>query len=207
MRFNQLAMKKLFIIIFLLSSLSACQQDTASLADEANALCAIYAPESLQATEGMDLLTTFDYVNTKIRNTIKSKEFNHLFEELANEGNADFYAALEKKVSALLGKEWVCENAKAFYSITWQRAESSQDVKIIPVNIVDNEFYEINGAQYAFSDVDKIKNALDELSNGAEFKLQLSIPASTGEEALNNYLNPLREIGIKHLTLVEQTEQ
>lgn len=196
-------MKKLLIVVVLLWMQIACSQSNNTFEKEAEAICAIYTPESLAATTGMDLLARFEYVNSKIRNTIKSQTFNTIFDELAQEGNTDFYGALQAKVSTHLGKVWTCDDAKAFYAISWQRVDPQQDAKVVQVYIVDGAFYEIDGKHYAFSDIEKLQSAINTVTNGEEFKLHLNVPNATSSEELNVYLGPLRKIGIKNLSIVE----
>lgn len=197
-------MKQLFFQILLFSLLTACVQADTTFEKEAKALCNIYAPANLKAAEGMDVLKKFEYVNSQTRNTIKSKAFQSIFEQLTKEAPADFFTALQKKISEQLGKQWTCDNAKAFYTITWKRVDAQPEAQVILVHIKDDKFYEINGTRYALSEVDKIKQAIHSAANGKDYTLHLQIPPSTGRETLNKYLEPLRKIGVKKLSVVEK---
>lgn len=197
-------MKHFFINILLFSLLTACAQANNAIEDEAKALCDIYAPANLKATEGMDVLKKFEYVNKQIRNTIQSKTFQTIFEKLAKQGDPNFYGSLQKEISTELGKPWDCENARAFYTIAWQRVDAQPELPVILVHVKDDKFYEINGTRYALTEVDKIKQAIHTASGGKDYKLHLQIPPSTDRETLNKYLEPLRKIGIKKLSIVEK---
>lgn len=197
-------MKKLLIKAILLLLLTACAQANSKFEKEANALCDIYSTENLKETKGMDVLEKFEFVNAKIRSTIKSPELHAIFKKLAEEGNKDFYTALNKEMSNLTGKEWNCRNAEIFYAISWERAGDKQNEIIVPVYLVEGKAYHIDGQNYDFEDVDKIKEALHSAAHGKEYKIRLQIPVSTSRETLNKYLEPFRKIGVKKLSVIEK---
>ncbi len=193
---------KILILLVLLLQIS-CGQNQASLTQQADSLCAIYAPGQLKVTEDMNLLDTFNYVNERIRKEINSDEFRAIFKKLAEEGNRDFYGALEKEVSELLGEKWHCEQAKMFYSVTWQRVDGGNEEYLVPIMVIEEKYYVINDSKYIFSDLENIKNAINSKAKDKEFKIELTIPVSTNEEQLNQYLEPFRKLGIKRLSVLE----
>lgn len=170
---------------------------------EANALCDIYKPANLQSIRSDDALKTFEAVNGQIRQTIQSKEFKEIFKNLAEQAPINYYDELAKAISTKLGKPWVCEDAKAFYTVQWQKVETNTDQVVIQIRVLDGDTYQINDQNYSMSETDEIRQAINLIAKDQEFTIQLYIPKATEEDKLNHYLDPLRKIGVKQLSIVE----
>lgn len=193
-----------FLLALLSIQIFGCSQSQSTHMQEAEAICAIYSPQNLQqAVSGKDLLATVEYVNNRLRETVKSQEMKAIVEKLAREGNPDFYAALQQEISTLIGKTWSCKDAKNFYVNSWQTVESSQAGVLIEISVVEGKYYQIDNTDYDMAKTEDIKIVLDTLADSQPYTIQLSIPAGTDPELLNQYLEPLRKIGVKKLSVVE----
>ena len=74
---------------------------------------------------------------------------------------------------------------------------------VIQIIVKDNDTYHINGQSYLTLQSEKIKQAIDAIANGQDYRIQLYILQDTQKEILNNYLDPMSKICIKQLSIVE----
>ena len=183
-----------------------CTPSQSTHIKEAEAICALYSPQNLHAAaSGNGALTTSEYVNNQLRETMKTQEMKAIFAKLTQESHADVYNVMQTEISALIGTTWTCEDAKNFYAINWQPVEAAQEGElIIEVTVVEGQYYQIDNTEYPMANTEDLKVVLDTLSDGQAYTVRLSVPAGTSDAARSQYLEPLRKLGVKKLSLVEE---
>lgn len=191
----------LFVVVHLLL-LVACSSKEITLEEEAEAFCQIHEKEHWQAIGGEKAENGFKLIAAETRRVVKSEAFMGVFEKLAKEGYDDYYQALQVEISEMLGQPWHCEAAKKFYTVKWTRVGDDADKKEVAVEILRGGALVIADTEYAASDVDGIRKALQDAANGEEYRLLLTLPEGTSKDELSKYLDPFRALGISELSVL-----
>ena len=196
-----LKQRVLFFVIVLLTQ-SACASDLDIYRQEADAFCNLHHPDKWQSRSGYSALENLEHLNAQIRSVIQSDEFLAVFERLAAQGYDDFYAAIQPEISKLIEREWRCEAAKEFYAIQWQRAEADNEQVVVPISVLADGRFQIGNSSFESSDIEGIGDAIRAASKGQVYKVLLKVPKNTTDEKLRDYFEPLRQLGVRKISLI-----
>ena len=97
-----------FILLGSFMFISACSKNPQqTYIDEAEKLCKVYHPDSLKKMKLHDPANNIKIAEA-IREAIKSEQFLAIFKEVQESKFRSFYAALQPKISKLIGEQWLC---------------------------------------------------------------------------------------------------
>lgn len=186
----------LFVVLATACSSSMQQQ----YQQEADAFCALYAPERWSNTQDKSALNNLSLLNQQIREVIKSDAFLDIFERLSKTDYTDFYAAIQPEISQLTGKQWQCEDARNFYAIEWEKEGTSDTGKNIIYTLSADGVLQIGDKNISYTDVMAVKAELLKNKN-EKGKVIVKVPEGFSEQALSQLLVPFREAGIMKLSI------
>jgi len=189
---------------FILLSLStlACSSNMQQYRKEAANYCALFKPENWQGNKQTSALKQFDNLSIKTRQVIKSKAFLAIFDELSKSGYTDFYTAIQPKISKLIGKPWICEDAKNFSAIKWERKSGATSSSKITFTITRDRFFLADNKKIPYTDTESIKKVLGNVVHDKNQRVVLKVPEKFSDKELKELFKPFQEVGIKHLSVV-----
>lgn len=191
----------LFVVVHLLL-LVACSSKEITLEEEAEAFCQIHEKEHWQAIGGETAENGFKLIAAETRRVVKSEAFMGVFEKLAKEGYDDYYQALQVEISEMLGEPWHCEAAKRFYTIQWKRVGEKEYKSEVVVEVLPEGALVIGASEFEATDLEKIRKALQDASNGESYRLMVKLPEGASEDDLNKYLEPFYALEIEELSVL-----
>jgi len=192
----------LVLMIFIFFTHTACASNKAVYEREAQAFCSLHHPNQWKSRSEFTALENFEYLNKKIKSNINSKAFLDIFDKLAAQSYNNFYHAIRPEISKLVGHEWHCDAAKEFYTLNWEQVDTAKDNNEIIITVLESGEFQIKHSRYKLSDIEDIRHAITFKSKGKDQKILFKVPKKTSDKMLNLYLEPLRQIGIKYLTIV-----
>lgn len=180
-----------------------CAKTQSQVEKDADEFCAIHSQATWKSREHYTALENMNFLNTQIKEKIKSQAFLAIFSRLENQGYTDFYAAIQPEISKLIGKPWKCPDAEQFYHLSWvKKDQDSIATQETIITIQKNSAVVFDGVTYSNSAdtsyLTKLKSTLQVQTR----TVLLKVPTGTTKELLNEYLKPFREMGIKHLSVV-----
>jgi len=194
------SMKQYFVLlIFIFFLQSACASNQQEVyKHEAEVFCNLHQPERWKSRSEYTVLENFEHLNKEIKKNIHSKAFLAIFDKLATQEYDNFYETIRPEISQLIGQEWQCDAAKIFYAIKWQKVDNTKDKNEITITVLNNGEFQIQQSRYKPSEIQAIRLAIKPETNKILFK----VPQNTSSEILNQYLEPLRKIGVKNLSIL-----
>lgn len=182
--------------------LVACSSKQSTLEEEVEAFCQIHEKEHWQSIGGETAENGFKLIAAETRRVVKSEAFMGVFEKLAKEGYDDYYQALQTGISEMLGQPWHCEAAKRFYTIQWKRVGEKEYKREVVVEVLTNGALVIGASEFAATDLENIKKALEDASSGESYRLLVKLPQDASEDSLNEYLEPFHALKIDELSVL-----
>lgn len=152
------------LLVFLLFQQTACTNQVEVYKHEADAFCKLHHPDQWKSRAGYSALENFDYLAERIRGTIKSGAFLDIFERLSKQGYVGFYEVIQPEISKLVGQDWRCEDAKAFYTIKWERAGAGKKEVVIEIAVLKDGMFKIHETKYKLSNHEGINKAVQAIS-------------------------------------------
>lgn len=145
-----------------LACISSCSKSSLQVyIDEAEQLCKVYHPESLKKMELHKPANSFKIAEA-IRNVVKSEPFLAIIKEVQESNFRSFYAALQPKVSSLIGEEWQCTDMLKNETMIYQRSDRQVDPSgrnlMVQFRITDAGSFFIDNKKYIY----KNKNTWDQ---------------------------------------------
>jgi hypothetical protein len=200
------AMGKLFfILLFWLAISSAHAADKEVYKQEAKAFCEVYDPANWKDVPN-EMNTVYDELAKRIRKIVVTDEFRNVFQQLADQGYTDFYAAIKPEISKLIGEDWECENAEKFHTITWVKKDSlsEQTANTIDIEITistEGQLY-VNSKLLDSTDVEAIKNAITAQAGVKQPKITIVTQPNTTQETVTLIMDAARQLGVKRLSVL-----
>ena len=154
-----ISVKKFFFLFILLTSLaciSSCSKNPLQIyIDEAEQLCEVYHPESLKKMELHKPANNLKIAEA-IRNVVKSESFLAIFKEVQESKFRSFYAALQPKISSLIGEQWQCMDMLKNETIIYQRSDRQEDPSgrnlMVQFRLTDDGSFFIDNKKYTYKD-------------------------------------------------------
>jgi hypothetical protein len=140
-----------------------------------------------------------------IRDTITNREFLAIFNRLADQGYENLYTSIRPEISRLLGHEWSCTNAEKFYTIKWQRIDQEKQLKISIIG--SGNYFVIDNTKLQLDNIEGIKQKIQKLAQNRPYIVNLYVNSELIDQEFNQYLEPLRQIGVSRVTLIEHNQQ
>jgi hypothetical protein len=193
----------ILLFIFLFLSQAGCSSDTGKeiYRQEAQAFCDIHQPEKWTNRAKFTVQENYDYLQEQINSVIRSPEFLAIFKRLSDRGYKNFYHAIQPEISKLIGKEWTCPDAEAFYNMKWEKVDAQSQLITVTLTVLPDEKLQIDNDVISLSDTDSIATAIKASAQGRDYKVMLRVPEGTTDSTLSTYFSPLIKLKIKNVSV------